>query len=174
MSLTIVGAQKIAAKKSGLSLDEYLSRINQGLKRCYKCKEWKARSEFNISNSRGDGLCVWCKYCMHKQFLKKYKHKRLVYSPRDGDKVQARRWINIQVKKGLRPHPNTLPCADCGHIWKPGDQRHQYDHYLGYSSNHHYDVEVVCSSCNFKRELKRGEIFRDSKGRLSGKLEVIG
>ncbi len=25
-----------------------------------------------------------------------------------------------------RPHPNTLPCADCGHIWFEGERRHDY------------------------------------------------
>src|SRR3546814_10218569 len=67
------------------------------------------------------------------------------YPPRDGDKVQARQRINVEVRTGHRPHPNTLPCVDCGHEWKPGERRHEYDHYLGYAAAHHYDVEEVRS-----------------------------
>ena len=25
-----------------------------------------------------------------------------------------------------RPHPNTIPCEDCGHVWFEGERRHQY------------------------------------------------
>lgn len=50
--------------------------------------------------------------------------------PIDGDKKQARRRINVEVRTGRRPHPNTIPCVDCGHIWKMGERRHEYDHYL--------------------------------------------
>lgn len=52
--------------------------------------------------------------------------------PRTGDKIQARQRINVEVRTGRRPHPNTLPCADCGHIWEEGERRHEYDHHLGY------------------------------------------
>ncbi len=71
--------------------------------------------------------------------------------PRTGDRKQARQRINVEVRTGYRPHPNGLPCADCGHTWKPGERRHEYDHYLGYSADHHYDVEPVCTTCHAKR-----------------------
>lgn len=72
-------------------------------------------------------------------------------APRDDDRVQARQRINVEVQAGRRPHPNELPCVDCGHIWKPGERRHEYDHYLGYSAAHHYDVQSVCTKCHAKR-----------------------
>lgn len=74
------------------------------------------------------------------------------YPPRDGDKVQARQRINVEVREGRRPHPNTLPCVDCGHVWKPGERRHEYDHYKGYAAEHHYDVEPVCTLCHAARD----------------------
>lgn len=74
------------------------------------------------------------------------------YPPRDGDKKQARQRINVQVRTGVRPHPNTLPCVDCGHIWSPGERRHEYDHHNGYSPEHHYDVVPRCTLCHEKRE----------------------
>lgn len=35
---------------------------------------------------------------------------------RSGDKLQARQRVNVEVRSGRRPHPNTLPCTDCGHV----------------------------------------------------------
>lgn len=71
---------------------------------------------------------------------------------RDGDKVQARQRVNVQVQNGLRPHPNTIPCVDCGHVWSEGERRHEYDHHLGYAAEHHDDVEPVCTLCHKRRD----------------------
>lgn len=71
--------------------------------------------------------------------------------PRGGDAEQARQRINIEVRTGYRPHPNDLPCHDCGHVHAPGERRHEYDHYLGYSAEHHADVQAVCTVCHAKR-----------------------
>lgn len=30
-----------------------------------------------------------------------------------------------------------------------------YDHYRGYSAEHHFDVEAVCTTCHAKREKNR-------------------
>lgn len=76
-------------------------------------------------------------------------------APRAGDKVQARQRVNVEVRTGRRPHPNTLPCADCGHIWKPGERRHEYDHHKGYAAEHHLDVEPVCTKCHARRDQGR-------------------
>lgn len=71
---------------------------------------------------------------------------------RDGDKQQARQRINVEVRTGYRPHPNSLPCADCGHVYTEGERRHEYDHHLGYAPEHHLDVESVCTLCHAKRD----------------------
>lgn len=71
--------------------------------------------------------------------------------PRDGDRKQARQRINVEVRTGRRPHPNTLPCADCGHVWA-GDRRHEYDHHLGYGSAYHLEVQAVCTICHARRD----------------------
>lgn len=75
--------------------------------------------------------------------------------PRDGDKIQARQRINVEVRTDRRPHPNELPCADCGHRWKPGERRHEYDHHKGYGAGHHLAVESVCTFCHAKRDSKK-------------------
>lgn len=78
--------------------------------------------------------------------------------PRDGDKKQARQRINVLVRTGRWPHPNTLPCSDCGDVFPESGHRHEYDHYLGYGYDHHYDVQPVCSVCQRMRSIQRGEI----------------
>lgn len=74
---------------------------------------------------------------------------------RDGDKQQARQRINVEVRTGYRPHPNSLPCVDCGHVWSNGERRHEYDHHKGYAAEHHHDVVPVCTLCHAKRDSKR-------------------
>ncbi len=76
-------------------------------------------------------------------------------APRDGDRVQARQRINVEVRSGRRPHPNALTCVDCGHVWHEGERRHEYDHHLGYAAEHHYDVEPVCTLCHAARDSAR-------------------
>ena len=71
---------------------------------------------------------------------------------RDGDKLQARSRVNFEVKRGDRPHPNELPCVDCGHVWRGNGNRHEYDHHKGYDAEHHYDVVPVCRRCHTKRD----------------------
>lgn len=79
----------------------------------------------------------------------------LPHPARDGDKVQARHRVNVEVRTGKRPHPNTLPCADCGHIHSQGERRHEYDHHLGYAAEHHLEVESVCTLCHAKRDSSK-------------------
>ncbi len=74
------------------------------------------------------------------------------HPPRDGDKIQARQRINVEVRTGHRPHPNDLPCADCGHIWSEGERRHEYDHHEGYAAEHHGSVQPVCTTCHAARD----------------------
>jgi hypothetical protein len=70
----------------------------------------------------------------------------------DQAKILARSRVNVAVRFGRMPYPNTLPCKDCGHVWAPGQRRHEYDHHLGYAPEHHYDVEPVCTLCHAKRD----------------------
>ncbi len=73
---------------------------------------------------------------------------------RDGDRKQARQRINVEVRTGYRPHPNDMPCVDCGHVWRDGERRHEYDHHLGYAPEHHLDVVARCTRCHAAREGK--------------------
>lgn len=160
MSQTREGALKIKAKIAGVSIDEYRKIIASGMKWCTGCKMFHALSLFNKDSSRSDGLSCTCKIVSNVRNKKRYVPKvRLRHGPeinpaRDGDKKQARRRINVEVRTGKRLHPGKIACVDCGHTGN--DRRHEYDHYLGYSSQHHYDVEAVCTRCHHAREMKRG------------------
>lgn len=76
---------------------------------------------------------------------------------RDGDKKQARQRINVEVKNGIRQHPNAIPCQDCGHVWAHGERRHEYDHYMGYAAKHHGDVQSVCTRCHKARDSAKAK-----------------
>jgi hypothetical protein len=65
---------------------------------------------------------------------------------RDGDRRQARRRVRYLIECGELAGPETLPCADCGHLGD--DLPHEYDHHLGYAAEHHEDVEPVCPPCH--------------------------
>jgi len=181
VSGTRLGNLNRAAKDLGIPFGEYLSRIDRDEKRCWYCRKWKQKAEFGRDRSRIDGLCSACRLC---RFGGRTRHhirpggpgiNRLTgrpgpvpKPPRDGDREQARRRINLEVESGRRPHPNTLPCADCGHIWKPGERRHEYDHFAGYAAEFHLVVQPVCTSCHDTRSRTKGELVfcRGTHGRF--------
>jgi hypothetical protein len=63
MSGTRTGAIKRAAKRMGITYEEYLSNTERGLKRCRVCHEWKALSSFVSDRSRHDGKATICLDC---------------------------------------------------------------------------------------------------------------
>lgn len=161
MAQTREGAILTASKAIGISADEYRRKQADGLKWCSWCKEWQRLEMFGSDKSRADGFSAAC-YAARKAInAAKYKpvppeqRKKMgpaPYPARDGDKIQARQRINVEVRTGKRPHPNTIPCFDCGHVWGPGERRHDYDHYLGYSAAHHLDAQSVCTTCHARRD----------------------
>lgn len=83
------------------------------------------------------------------------KLRSLRTAARDGDRRQAHNRIRRLVNAGILPHPQSVPCFDCGHTGS--DRKHHYDHYLGYSAAHQTDVQAVCFPCHYKRSVARGE-----------------
>ncbi len=163
MAQTREGAIKIAAKKSGTTEADYVRRMEMGQKWCSTCRKWQAVAEFGKDSSRWDGLAAGCKKGRNAKAQSAYIPKtrpqpgRSFVPPRDGDEKQARHRVNYFVEMGLLPHPNTLPCVDCGHRWRPKGRRHEYDHFNGYAVADHENVEVVCSRCHHIREGRKRE-----------------
>lgn len=161
MTQTAARVMKTAAKKAQTSLAEYQSRLKEGQKWCSVCKAWHCASEFGKDRSRWDGLAAGCRKGRNRKGRTVHRPRlpiikgRAFTPPRDGDRKQARRRINYFVEAKLLPHPNALPCVDCGHIWRQNEKRHEYDHYLGYAAENHEKVQAVCTSCHHARERRR-------------------
>lgn len=162
----VLGALKTAARKAGVTLDEYNQRRAGGEKWCNRCSAWHRFSEFGRDVSRWDGLDAACKASRRGVYEASHvpvaidDRKPMGPAPqpaRDDDRRQARQRINKEVRRGVRPHPNLLPCTDCGQHWSPGLKRHEYDHHLGYAAEHHGDVQPVCTRCHTAREIARGQ-----------------
>jgi SRSO17 transposase len=62
MAQTKFGAAKVAARHYGLSLEDYLAKI-QTEKSCKACKEWKPRENFCSDRGSRDGLGKSCFAC---------------------------------------------------------------------------------------------------------------
>lgn len=148
---------------------------------CTRCKAEHPLDAFGKDRSRSDGFAASCLASRRAHFARTYpkpgprKYRPDPNPPRDGDRQQARQRVNVEVRTGRRPHPNSLPCEDCGHVWKPGDRRHEYDHYRGYGAEHHGDVQAVCTTCHRARGDQRGETaqVRGVRGRFVAPLEVM-
>jgi 5-methylcytosine-specific restriction endonuclease McrA len=60
MGGTHVGAERTAATRIGISVEEYRERRAAGLKWCHRCKDWHALNRFGRDASRSDGLTASC------------------------------------------------------------------------------------------------------------------
>src|SRR4030067_756194 len=118
MAQTREGATKIAAGKAGVSVEEYLQLRESGKKWCMRCRGWHPTSEFGNDRARYDGLDASCRDSrnqMQRDLHPKVKpedRKKMGpprYASRSGDKKQARHIVNLHVRFGRLPKPNTVP-----------------------------------------------------------------
>jgi hypothetical protein len=138
MGVTKQGAQKIAAKRIGLPFDEYLKKLNNGLKWCYKCRVWKLQVVFDIDKSRGDGLASACVDC--RRVKVRMRHK--VFPATQQEKTIAIEAVRTAIRRKRLIAPKYLPCLDCG------KQARVYHHHLGYARAHVLDIHALCYSCH--------------------------
>lgn len=138
------GAEKVAARRTGQTLEQYREQVSAGNLWCTGCKAWHAKARFSVDRSRGSGRGATCLIA-----------KRGPRGKRDPQKEKARYAVNLAVRYGRLPKPNALPCVDCGHEWKEGERRQEYDHHEGYALEHHLTVEPVCTLCHADREKER-------------------
>ncbi len=149
-----LGARKVAARRRGLTLDQYEARLASGLKWCTRGKHWRPGVQFMSDVSRGDGLSTDCAAC-------KVRHN-IVRRRQEPEKKSARNRVHNRIKKGRWKNASAYPCFDCGRVWKDGDRPHEYDHHRGYAPEHGIDVQPVCRACHVKRGVARGEFRRKS------------
>lgn len=62
MSNNALGVLKVAAKRIGVTLEEYQRHQSVGEKWCYACRAWRPVEDFHKDASRGDGLKAVCKW----------------------------------------------------------------------------------------------------------------
>lgn len=109
MAQTKDGAIKCAAKKSGISVAEYLERIKIGLKKCTFCKQWKSIQVFSKDRSRFDGLKSKCPACDYKPKTNNIgiRERRLMAEKGLRWCRKCRQWLKSEFipKNGLcKPH----------------------------------------------------------------------
>jgi len=109
MAQTKGGAIKCAAKKAEIPIEEYLQRIEAGLKKCTVCKLWKPNYSFTKDRSRFDGLKSKCRNCDYKPKTTNIgiRERRLMSQQGLRWCRQCRQWLNSEAiaKNGLcRPH----------------------------------------------------------------------
>jgi hypothetical protein len=144
-----------AAKRLGLTLNEYSERVTRGQSHCRICRRWHDIGNFHKDPSSTKGISSRCKDCS-REYYKKYRPRigKWQGNPeRDGDKRQANAKVRVAVQNGRMPRPSDVPCFDCRHIGP--DRRHEYDHYRGYSAGNHLQVQAVCKRCHALREVNR-------------------
>lgn len=136
-----LGVMKIAAKRVGLTLEQYESRVRNGDRWCCGCKAWHDASKFTTDLSRGDGLSMTCR---------DWRNKNIAKTKEPIDKRRARRVVQMRVRRGKLLHPSLVPCASCGRMPAESGLRHEYHHHNGYDKDHQADVVAMCSRCHSK------------------------
>jgi hypothetical protein len=56
-----------------LTIEEYLSYKEQGLKRCPRCEQWLLLNDFGIDRKRADGLNCYCLSCARERGNEYYR-----------------------------------------------------------------------------------------------------
>lgn len=75
MVQTAEGAQKVRARKAGISIEDCILKETSGYKWCYKCKQWLLLIDFCNDRSRYDGKDAICLGCRKVLYKKTYKPK---------------------------------------------------------------------------------------------------
>lgn len=102
------GTIKAAAARLGISLEEYLTKLDAGLKWCTKCKGWKQITEFAKDKSRGDGLKASCLQCGRVEVRKDTKGKT---SPFKGKKHSTTSCQKMSLSRYGNTNRLGKPCS---------------------------------------------------------------
>lgn len=96
---------------AGLFEAEALYKSSRAERRCSKCGETKALTEFAIKNKKTGLRSVWCRACRRAYGRDHYRKNRPAYLKRNNDRRKIERpKVKAQIDAYLREHP----CVDCG------------------------------------------------------------
>jgi len=155
---------RVAARRAGVSVGEYRQRVEQGQKYCWRCRSWRARSDYGVDRSRWDGLSAICTPCRRplKQ-LKLINETPAEYARRryatDADFRARRRQHSHSRKRGIAPMPiqgieNLLDWTGglCLYCPKPATT---WDHIVPVSRGGQTvpgNMAPACTSCNSRKK----------------------
>lgn len=60
----VLGAYKVAARRTGCTLEEWIAQRSKGRLWCFQCRSWKAHGAFVLDKSRRGGRASRCKPCI--------------------------------------------------------------------------------------------------------------
>ena len=155
--------QKTAAKRIGVTLTEYMARLDAGEKWCTDCKAWHDRDLFPTDKSRGDGLAASCRgrairiprmpLTDDERRAKANAAYRRYYAGSGGSSIRARVYAR---KRKLDPIPEwwredqlSRGCAYCG---APATT---LDHFIPVrrgGKSKPTNLLPACGSCNSKKK----------------------
>ena len=168
--------QKVAAKRIGVSLDEYLSRVALGQKWCTTCKEWDSRFIFAPDSSRGDGLAAGCRSRKPRALQTKEQKQekarvsyRAYYARKGGPGIRERVYARKRGSEPIQPHHRESimedfdgRCAYCGATATTMDHVVPVSHGGGSGRG---NLLPACRSCNSRKRTKPLERFLDECNR---------
>lgn len=82
MAQTKEGALKLRAKRAGVTFERCAELEASGYKWCWKCHQWKPRTEYNADRSRFDNLCSVCMECRESAY------PRVMHGPTRRNRVE--------------------------------------------------------------------------------------
>lgn len=146
---SIVGVEKVAAKRLGIPFEEWKEMRAKGMKWCSYGKHWQEIEFFPPDSTRGDGKAQACFHCF-SDFQSKRKRPARPRHNRGELKEAASHAVSHAIRRGELPDPNRVPCSECGHGNPPFGKRrrHEYHHHLGYEKENQLKVKVLCSRCH--------------------------
>lgn len=59
----VLGAYKVAARRTGCTLEDWIGRRAAVQRHCFRCRTWKAVDLFSVDRSRRGGKASSCKEC---------------------------------------------------------------------------------------------------------------
>jgi len=164
MGGTRSGQLKAAAAKLGITLPEYMSNLEAGLKRCRRCRNWREREIFGVDRSRSDGLATVCSLCRRTP-------RQLQLIPRTRAEVERRRYATDEAyrferrqhaharRRGVKKlsvfNAELLMEQTDGRCVYCGDPATTFDHIIPVSKGGNTtrgNVAPACISCNSSKK----------------------
>lgn len=178
MAQTPEGATKLAAKRRGISVEEYLSHKNNGERWCSRCLQWKEGLEFPKNAGPKNANSCTCLACRRVKIQKSRKGQESAFNGKTHtDEAKQRmaeahsgernhKWKGgVSYRKTPRDPAHTKAKRIVNHAIKAGrlarastlpcfdcsKAAKEYHHHYGYDPEHWLDVIALCRKCHLKR-----------------------